>query len=54
MDLKIQLLIIKHKAKLEKLIGNDAPYNLILKESQLLDKYVLMQLKEQLNGKKLS
>lgn len=47
MNLKINLLIIKHRAKLEKLIENDAPYNAILKESQILDKYILIYMKEQ-------
>ncbi len=43
--LKLNLLIKKHKAKLNKLIEEKAPYNLILKESQHLDKYIIMQMK---------
>lgn len=45
MNLKLELLILKHKAKLNKLIEENAPYNIILKESQHLDKYIIMQMK---------
>ena len=46
MDLRLNLLIMKHKAKLNKLIENKAPYKVILKESQLLDKYIAEQMSE--------
>lgn len=45
MDYKLNLLIIKHKAKLNKLIEKNAPYEMILKESQCLDKYILKLMK---------
>jgi len=44
MDTKYPLLILKHRAKLHKLITEDAPYEQILHQSQILDKYVNMQL----------
>ena len=44
MDSKIILLILKNRAKLEKLIENDAPYEKIIKQSQLLDKYIIIQM----------
>lgn len=44
MDTKYPLLILKHRAKLHKLINEDAPYEQILHQSQILDKYVTMQL----------
>lgn len=46
MDCRINLLVIKNRAKLEKLIENNAPYKKILKQSQLLDKYIVKQMKE--------
>ena len=36
---------LKHKAKLERLILENAPYEKILKQSQLLDKYIMMEMK---------
>lgn len=45
MDPKIILLIFKNKSKLERLIENNAPYEKILKQSQLLDKYLTIQIK---------
>lgn len=44
MDSKIVYLILKHTAKLEKLIETNAPYEKILKESRILDKYILIQM----------
>lgn len=46
MDCRINLLVIKNRAKLEKLIENNASYKKILKQSQLLDKYIIKQMKE--------
>lgn len=40
MDFKTGLLIFKNKAKLSKLIDKNAPYDLILRQSKILDKYV--------------
>lgn len=44
MDSKIALLILKNKAKLEKLIKNNAPYEKIVEQSQKLDKYIIIQM----------
>lgn len=44
MDSKIYLLILKNKAKLSKLIEQDAPYEKILHQSQILDKYIVKQI----------
>lgn len=41
MDLKLNLLILKNKAKLTKLIKNNEPYEKIVKQSQHLDKYII-------------
>ena len=48
MDCKIPLKKLKETAKLEKLIKQNAPEDKILKQSKLLDKYVLIQC-EQMN-----
>ena len=45
MDSKLCLLILKNKAKLEKLIYENAPYDKILKQSKKLDKYILKKMK---------
>lgn len=45
MDCNIVLLIAKNKAKLEKLIKNNAPYEKVLKQSQRLDEYLIIQIK---------
>ena len=45
---KIKLLIIKNKAKLDKLIAEDAPYEKILHQSQIVDKYLVMQIQAEL------
>lgn len=44
MDYKLSFLILKNTAKLEKLILHNAPYSKILKQSQLLDKYINEQM----------
>lgn len=45
MDCRLVYLIFKNTAKLEKLIESDAPYSKILKQSQKLDKYILIRMK---------
>lgn len=42
----LDLLLNYHKRKLEKLITNDAEYDKILKQSQILDKYINIKMKE--------
>lgn len=44
-DYKIPYLILKNEAKLEKLIASNAPYDKIVRQSQTLDKYVMIQMK---------
>ena len=44
MDSKVSLLILKNKAKLSKLIEQNAPYEKILHQSQILDKYSMQQI----------
>ncbi len=44
MSYKLSFKILKHTAKLEKLIQQNAPYSQILKQSQLLDKYISEQM----------
>lgn len=44
MDSKIIYLILKHTAKLEKLIESNAPYDKIIRESQRLDKYIMIKM----------
>ena len=46
MDTKIFYLIMKNTAKLEKLIETNAPYEKIVKQSQKLDKYIMIQMKD--------
>lgn len=46
MDSKVVLLIAKNKAKLSKMIEQNAPYDKILHQSQILDKYIIQQIKE--------
>lgn len=43
MESKYALLILKNTAKLEKLIESGAPYEKLLHQSQILDKYILHQ-----------
>lgn len=44
MDTRIYLLILKNRAKLSKLIEENAPYEKILHQSQILDKYIIKQI----------
>ena len=44
MDSKYCFLILRNKAKLEKLIRENAPYKKILSQSKLLDKYLNNQI----------
>lgn len=46
MDSRIILLIAKNKAKLAKMIEQNAPYDKILHQSQILDKYIIQQINE--------
>ena len=45
MNFKNNLLLLKNRAKLEKMILVGKPYTEIVKQSQLLDRYVMQQLK---------
>lgn len=45
---------IKHTEKLEKLIENNATYNKILKQSQIVDKYIVYEMKRNIKKKELS
>lgn len=51
MDCRINLLVIKNKNRLNKLIENNAPYDKILYQSRILDKYIMKQMLE-INSKK--
>lgn len=42
----ITLLRMKHTAKLEKLIKENASYEEILKQSQIVDKYIMEEIKK--------
>lgn len=53
MDSKTMLLIIKNKAKLSKLINDNAPYEKILHQSEILDKYIIKYMKETYKNKEL-
>lgn len=53
MDSKICLLVLKNTAKLEKLISENASYEKILKQSQKLDKYILLEM-QYINKKEVS
>ena len=46
MNSRIPYLILKNSARLEKLIESDAPYEKILKQSQKLDKYIIIYMKD--------
>lgn len=41
----IDLLILKNRAKLEKLIEDNADYNVILKQSQALDRLIIEKMR---------
>lgn len=45
MEYNVIYLTLKNATKLEKLIENNAPYEKILKQSQKLDKYIIIQMK---------
>lgn len=44
MDYRLNLLILKNRIRLEKLVESNAPYEKILKQSRKLDKYILEQM----------
>lgn len=44
MSYKLSFQIFKNTAKLEKMIEQNEPYCKILKQSQLLDKYIVKQM----------
>ena len=46
MNYKIELLIIKNRAKLEQMIREESDYKKIVKQSQRLDKYLNMKMRE--------
>ena len=46
MNYKLELLIIKNRAKLEQMIKNESDYNKIVKQSQRLDKYLNLKMRE--------
>ncbi len=48
--MSIDLLIFRNKARLEKLIREDADYDKILAQSKRLDKYVVIKMREQLKS----
>ena len=45
MNARINLLISKNSARLDKLIESGAPYEKILKQSQKLDKFIVIAMK---------
>lgn len=44
--MNIDLLILKNRARLEKLIEQNADYNVILKQSQKLDKLIVEKMRQ--------
>ena len=44
--MNIDLLILKNRAKLEKLIEQKSDYNVILKQSQKLDKLIIEKMRQ--------
>ena len=46
MNYKTELLIIRNRAKLEQMIREDYEYNKIVKQSQRLDKYLNIKMRE--------
>lgn len=46
MDSRINLLISKNSARLNNLIEKGAPYEKIVKQSQKLDKYIMIAMKK--------
>ena len=51
MDSKFIYSLMKQTAKLEKLIENNAPYEKILKQSKIVDKYIFIKM-QYINDKK--
>ena len=45
MDTHIAILVIKNRKKLEQMILEKKPYKKVVKQSQILDKYILKQFK---------
>lgn len=45
MDYKTDYLILKNSAKLKNLIESKAPYEKVLKQSKILDKYIVIKMK---------
>ena len=46
MDSRINLLILRNSARLDKLIESGAPYEKILNQSQKLDKYIAIAMRD--------
>ena len=46
MDSRINLLILKNSARLNNLIEKGAPYEKLVKQSQKLDKYIMIVMKK--------
>ena len=46
MDSRIHYLILKNTARLENLIESEAPYEKIVKQSQKLDKLIMIAMKD--------
>ncbi len=46
MNYKLELLIIKNRAKLEQMIREESDYKKIVKQSQRLDKYINIKMRE--------
>lgn len=46
MDSRLNLLITKNSARLDELIRKGAPYEKILKQSQKLDKYIAIAMRD--------
>ena len=46
MNYKLELLIIRNRAKLEQMIREESDYKKIVKQSQRLDRYLNMKMRE--------
>ena len=46
MNYKLELLIIRNRAKLEQMIREESDYKKIVKQSQRLDKYLNIKMRE--------
>lgn len=46
MNYKLELLIIRNRAKLEQMIREESDYKKIVKQSQRLDKYLNLKMRE--------